>query len=195
MLVDAYAHGIFPWFDSDSGPILWWSPDPRAVLAPGAMRISRRLARRLRSCTFQLTADRAFAAVVAGCAAPRRDQPGTWITPRMSAAYAQLHALGLAHSIEVWRDGALAGGLYGVSLGRLFFAESMFSRAADASKAALAALSAQLARWQFPLIDCQMMNPHLESLGAVAMPRQEFLGLVAANRRLETRRGRWLLDG
>lgn len=192
-LVDAYLHGIFPWFNSDREPVLWWSPDPRAVLAPEAMHISRSLAKRLRSGRYAVSADTAFAATVAGCAAPRQDQAGTWITPRMAKAYQRLFDIGLAHSVEVWRDGALVGGVYGVSLGRMFFAESMFSRAPDASKVALAHLAGQLLHWDFTLIDCQLMSDHLRRLGAAAMPRREFLRLLAANREAPTRAGAWRL--
>ena len=194
LLLDAYAHGIFPWFGSDRGAVLWWSPDPRAVLPPAALRISRSLAKRLRAGRYGVTADQAFAAVVGGCAAPRRDRSGTWITPRMMDGYEALHRMGYAHSVEVWQGEALVGGLYGVSLGRMFFGESMFSAAADASKVALAHLARQLATWRFTLIDCQIMNDHLASLGARPMPRQRFLDLVAANGKRRTRRGRWRLD-
>ena len=194
LLLDAYSHGIFPWFGSDRGAVLWWSPDPRAVLPPGALRISRSLAKRLRAGRYRVTLDQDFAAIVAGCAAPRRGQSGTWITPRMMEGYGALHRLGYAHSVEVWQGEALVGGLYGVSLGRMFFGESMFSAAPDASKVALAHLARQLGVWRFALIDCQIMNDHLESLGARPMPRQRFLELVAANGKRRTRRGRWRLD-
>lgn len=194
LLLDAYAHGIFPWFNSDREAVLWWSPDPRAVLAPTALHISKSLAKRLRGGRYQATADEAFAAVVAGCATPRPGQAGTWITRRMIDGYTALHRLGYAHSVEVWEKGTLIGGLYGVSLGRMFFGESMFSAARDASKVALAHLAAQLAAWQFTLIDCQLMNAHLQSLGARPLPRQRFLQLVADNRGRPTRRGAWRLD-
>ncbi len=193
-LLDAYRHGIFPWFNSDDGPILWWSPDPRAVMAPTAVHVSKSLAKRLRSPAFTATMDHAFADVVANCAAPRSSDTGTWITPRMQAGYRALFEAGLAHSVEVWRDGELVGGLYGVSLGRMFFGESMFSRVADASKIALVRLARQLAAWEFTLIDCQIMNEHLRSLGARAMPRRQFLSLIAANNDFATRRQRWLFD-
>jgi leucyl/phenylalanyl-tRNA--protein transferase len=176
-LVDAYSRGIFPWF-GEGDPVLWWCPDPRMVLDCGRMRISRSLQRRLRKRDFELSMDRAFQQVLDGCAAPRDDQPGTWLVPQMMRAYARLFEHGYAHSVEVWIDGALAGGLYGVALGRVFFGESMFSRRPDGSKIALAFLSAQLARWDFPLIDCQMQTPHLESLGAREMPRREFVQTV-----------------
>ena len=193
-LLDAYAHGIFPWFNSDSHPVVWWSPDPRAVLVPAQLRVSKSLAKRLKACCYRVTVDTAFAEVVAGCAAPRAKDDGTWITRSMEAAYVKLHELGFAHSVEAWRDDELVGGLYGVSLGRLFFGESMFSRRPDASKVALVHLARQVDAWRFPLIDCQMMNDHLRSLGVVEMPRAQFLRLVAANNTFETRRGRWIFD-
>ena len=193
LLLSAYGHGIFPWFDDDRGPVLWWSPDPRAVLAPADMRISRSLAKRLRRRDYSVTMDTDFAAVVEGCAAPRNGG-GTWITPAMRGAYARLAELGFAHSVETWRDGALVGGLYGVSLGRMFFGESMFSRRADASKVALAHLARQLAAWKFELIDCQIINNHLKSLGARPMRRTEFLDRLGRNRRISTRRHRWRFD-
>ncbi len=194
LLIDAYSHGIFPWFDDDSEPVLWWSPDPRAVMAPTDMHVSKSLKRRIRSGVFRVTADAAFAEVAAACAEPRPNAVGTWITRRMLTAYQQLHDLGLAHSVETWRGNDLVGGLYGVSLGRMFFGESMFSRVSDASKVALAHLAAQLGAWGFILIDCQIPTEHLASLGAREMPRRDFLELVAANRGCPDRRGRWVLD-
>jgi leucyl/phenylalanyl-tRNA--protein transferase len=193
-LLTAYAEGIFPWFNDDRGPVLWWSPDPRAVLRPDQLDVSRSLAKRIRNGGFHVTMDEVFADVVAGCAAPRRDGEGTWITPRMRQAYLELHRLGYAHSVEVWQDGELAGGLYGVSLGRMFFGESMFSRIRDASKVALYHLARQLERWGFTLIDCQVMNEHLRSLGVREMPRCEFLEGVRGNDLRATRRGPWRLE-
>lgn len=193
-LLDAYSHGIFPWFDSDRAPVLWWSPDPRAVMTPDELHISKSLRKRLKSGFYQVTADRAFAAVVAGCAAPRRKHEGTWITPRMITGYRRLRELGYAHSVEAWRDGELAGGLYGVSIGRMFFGESMFSAHPDASKVALAHLAQQLRAWRFTLIDCQILNDHMASLGARNMPRRHFLRLVADNNRCSTRRGPWTIN-
>ena len=195
LLIDAYSHGIFPWFDDDSEPVLWWSPDPRAVMTPAGMHISRNLAKRIRSGDFEVTADSAFAEVTAACAEPRANSSATWITRKMRDGYHRLHHLGLAHSVETWRGGELVGGLYGVSLGRMFFGESMFSRVSDASKVALARLAAQLESWQFTLIDCQLPTPHLASLGAREMPRRTFLELVAENRRRPDLRGRWSFDG
>jgi leucyl/phenylalanyl-tRNA---protein transferase len=193
-LLAAYRSGIFPWFDDDRGPILWWSPDPRAVLLPEELHVSRRLERRLRSGYFQVTFDRAFAEVIQGCAAPRANASGTWITGRMRRAYHRLHRAGFAHSVEVWHRDALVGGLYGVSLGRMFFGESMFFIEPDASKVALATLIRQIERWGFGLLDCQVMNPHLRSLGAREMPRAEFLERLARSNRHPTRRGSWELD-
>ncbi|MGE0622567.1 MAG: leucyl/phenylalanyl-tRNA--protein transferase [Pseudomonadales bacterium] len=199
-LTAAYRHGIFPWFDSDESPILWWCPDPRAVIVPDRIHISRSLAKRLRNAGFRVTADTAFSQVMAGCASERAGGgAGTWITARMQRAYAELHRLGLAHSIEVWRqhgeaDERLVGGLYGVSFGRMFFGESMFSREPDASKVALCHLARQLVAWDFWLIDCQMTTPHLRTLGAVEMPRREFVALVEKNAHQPTRQGPWTLD-
>ena len=172
-LLCAYRRGIFPWF-SEGQPILWWSPDPRAVLWPDALRISRTLRRTLRRETFTITANTAFDHVVRECAAPRAGQGDTWITRGMAAAYGRLHRAGHAHSIECWREAELAGGLYGIAIGRVFFGESMFSRVADASKIALA----HLCGLGFGLIDCQLPNPHLARLGAVEMHRQRFLALL-----------------
>lgn len=191
LLLHAYAHGIFPWFDDDAGPVLWWCPDPRAVLFPERMHVSKRLARRLRRGEFRVTFDRAFGQVVAACAKPRPGQTGSWITPAMQAAYVRLHALGFAHSAEAWRGSRLAGGIYGVSLGRMFFGESMFAAETDASKVAFAHLARQLKAWRFELIDCQLETSHLMSLGAETLPREDFLRRLARNRRPPTRRGPW----
>lgn len=179
-LVEAYLGGIFPWY-SEGDPVLWWSPDPRMVLPVGGMHVSRSLRRRLRRGEFTVTFDTAFAAVIRGCAAPRADEDGTWLAPEMIEAYERLFAAGHAHSVDVWAGDALVGGVYGVALGRMFYGESMFSRRTDASKVALAWLDAQLARWGFEMIDCQMPTGHLARLGAVPLPRDEFL---AALRRL-----------
>lgn len=173
-LIDAYRNGIFPWYSADQ-PLLWWSPDPRMVLVPAEVKISRSLGKRLRKGDFEIRTDSAFEAVMRACAAPRDNHGGTWITDEMIAAYTALHRRGLAHSVETWINGELAGGLYGVALGRMFYGESMFTRATDASKLALAHLARQLARWQFGMIDCQMSTPHLASLGAREMPREDFV--------------------
>ena len=176
-LIAAYRRGIFPWY-SPGQPVLWWSPDPRAVLFPEEFHASRSLRKTLRSGAFTLTLDRDFAAVVDGCAAPRAASPGTWITREMRAAYLELHRLRAAHSIEVWRDGALAGGLYGVRLGGVFFGESMFHRERDASKAALAHLVAVCRRNNLAVIDCQLPSRHLASLGSRTIPRSQFQALL-----------------
>jgi len=178
-LLNAYAHGIFPWYSAGQ-PILRWSPDPRMVFRTDAVHLSRRFRRTLRGLPWVATADTAFDAVVAACATlPRRGQRGTWITAEMRAAYGALHRLGHAHSIEV-RDGdALVGGLYGVAIGRMFFAESMFSVRSGGSKAALGALAARLSAWGWPLFDAQVENAHLRTLGAEAWPRERFLREVA----------------
>lgn len=172
-LLAAYRRGIFPWF-SDDQPILWWSPDPRLVLFPEEIRVRRSLAKRLRNGGFTVSVDRAFSAVVNACATMRTDSEGTWITDSMQSAYQQLHQLGHAHSIEVWRENRLVGGLYGVELGGVFFGESMFTYERDASKVALVHLSRHLQR-QGGLIDCQMTTPHLVSLGAREIARSEFI--------------------
>ncbi len=176
-LLAAYARGIFPWYEAGQ-PILWWSPNPRAVLEPGDLHVSRSLRRRLRRGTFRVTADRAFDAVVAGCAEPRGYTDSTWITADMARAYARLHRLGYAHSFEAWSDDALVGGLYGVALGRVFFGESMFMRRSDASKVAFVHAVRFLAARGFELIDCQIATEHLSRFGAVSMPRDEFVELV-----------------
>ncbi len=172
-LLCAYRRGIFPWY-SDGQPILWWSPDPRAVLFPQRMRVSRSLRKLIRRRPFEITFDRDFAGVVRGCAAPRRDQEGTWITSAMESAFSRLHALGYAHSVECWQHGALAGGLYGVAMGRVFFGESMFSAVSNASKVALA----HMCELGFGLIDCQIPNTHLINLGAEMIDRREFAALL-----------------
>ena len=172
-LLDAYRHGIFPWY-SDGDPILWWSPNPRMVLAPDELRITRSLAKTLRNRSYEVRFDTAFDDVLRGCAAPRSGQPGTWITAEMRAAYRRLHELGYAHSAETWVDGNLAGGLYGVAIGYAFFGESMFSRNRDASKIAFVHLVRRLAAEGYRLIDCQMHTAHLASLGAREIPRVEF---------------------
>ena len=173
-LLDAYRRGIFPWFNNDD-PILWWSPDPRMVLFPEEFRISRSLLRTLRKKIHEVRTDTAFEQVMRACAAPRNSQAGTWIHEEMIAAYTELHRMGMAHSVEVWREGELVGGLYGIAIGHMFYGESMFSRSPDASKVALAHLTAQLRRWNFRMIDCQMNTPHLASLGAREIPRTEFI--------------------
>lgn len=173
-LLEAYRHGIFPWFNSGE-PILWWSPDPRMVLFPNEFKISRSLGKTLRHGKHEVRCDTAFEEVMRACAAPRDDQGGTWIHEDMIAAYGALHELGHAHSVETWLDGKLVGGLYGIAIGRMFYGESMFHTSRDASKIALAHLARQLEDWQFGMIDCQMNTPHLASLGAREIPRTEFI--------------------
>ncbi|MFH2133852.1 MAG: leucyl/phenylalanyl-tRNA--protein transferase [Pseudomonadota bacterium] len=177
-LLDAYRHGIFPWF-GEGDPILWWSPDPRMVLIPRECYISHSLRKTLRRGAYQLRTDTAFEHVMRACAAPRDGQDGTWIQEEMVQAYCELHRMGYAHSVEVWMDNELVGGLYGISIGKMFYGESMFSRRTDASKIALAHLCAQLQRWGFGMIDCQMNTAHLASLGAREIPRQAFVAEVA----------------
>jgi leucyl/phenylalanyl-tRNA--protein transferase len=192
-LLDAYRHGIFPWFNPGE-PILWWSPDPRMVLAPGEIRVTRSLAKRIRNAGFEVRLDTAFVEVMRACAAPREGAGGTWISPAMVAAYTRLHQAGYAHSVETWREGRLAGGLYGVAIGRMFYGESMFSREPDASKVALVRLARQLQQWDFGLIDCQMETSHLASLGAHTMPRAEFTARLADLVNLPHRPGPWHFD-
>jgi leucyl/phenylalanyl-tRNA--protein transferase len=172
-LLNAYRHGIFPWY-SEGQPILWWSPEPRCILHPQDVHISRRLRRTYNQGHFALSADQAFAQVIGACAGPRQNQDGTWINAEMQAAFIRLHKRGIAHSVEVWTDGELAGGIYGLALGRVFCGESMFSKYEDASKVALVALCKQLHRWGFSLLDCQISNPHLINMGAVEITRSEF---------------------
>lgn len=193
-LLAAYAAGIFPWYE-DPQPILWFSPDPRWLLLPQELRVSRRLARTLRQERFEVTLDRAFDRVIGGCASARRaNEAGTWITPAMLESYQELFELGFAHSAEAWQAGELAGGVYGVSLGGAFFGESMFTLRPDASKVALVTLVRQLADWGFDFLDCQVHTPHLQKLGARAWPRAAFLRALEGTLRRETRRGRWQLE-
>ena len=173
-IIAAYSRGIFPWF-SDGQPILWWSPEPRMVLFPGEFKRSKSLARTISRGVFEIRVDTAFADVITACAEPRAYGGGTWIVPEMRAAYARLHALGVAHSIESWRDGKLVGGLYGLALGRMFFGESMFARETDASKVALVALVDKLRLDGFELIDCQQETRHLASFGARPIARMDFV--------------------
>jgi len=174
-LLEAYRHGIFPWY-SDDQPILWWSPDPRAVLFPDKLHISRSLKRSLRPGLFSVTLDTCFRDVMQQCAGPRTQYPegGTWITAEMLEAYTRLHELGYAHSVETWQEGRLVGGLYGVALGGAFFAESMFTRVPDASKVALVSLVRQLQAWGFHIIDCQQASPHVLRFGVEEIPAETF---------------------
>jgi len=192
-LLAAYRHGIFPWFNPGE-PILWWSPDPRMVLVPGEIRVTRSLAKRMRNAGFEVRLDTAFVEVMRACAAPREGAGGTWISPAMVAAYTRLFDVGYAHSVETWHAGRLVGGLYGVAIGRMFYGESMFSREPDASKVALVRLARQLQHWNFGLIDCQMETPHLASLGAHTMPRAEFTARLAELVNLPHHPGPWHFD-
>lgn len=177
-LIQAYRHGCFPWFQ-DGQPILWWSPDPRTVLLPDQLHVSRSLAKVLRQSRYRVTFDQAFADVIRACAAPRSYAAETWITSPMQDAYLGLHRRGIAHSVEVWRDDELVGGLYGLAMGQLFFGESMFSRADNASKVGFVTLVEHLKGWGFVLIDCQMPTEHLLSLGAQTISRDEFAGYLS----------------
>ncbi|MGR8978484.1 MAG: leucyl/phenylalanyl-tRNA--protein transferase [Gammaproteobacteria bacterium] len=172
-LLNAYRHGIFPWYNPGE-PVLWWSPDPRLVLFPDKLSVSRSLKKTLNKKTFTVSFDKAFDAVVDNCAGFRKEGYGTWITADIKRAFKQLHRLGYAHSIETWFEGELVGGLYGVALGRVFFGESMFHRRTDASKVAFVSLVERLSRWHYCLIDCQVQTAHLESLGAQLIGRHEF---------------------
>jgi leucyl/phenylalanyl-tRNA---protein transferase len=187
----AYQMGIFPWY-SEGQPILWWSPDPRLIFEPGRFHVSRSLRRTLNKKIFTVTFDRDFEGVIRACATvPRRGQHGTWITPEMQEAYIGLHRLGFAHSAESWFDGKLAGGIYGVSLGRVFFGESMFSTKTDASKAAMATLIDRLRDWKFDLFDAQMSTPHLKSLAGKEISRRVFLRRLRSALCHPTKKGRW----
>jgi leucyl/phenylalanyl-tRNA--protein transferase len=194
-LLEAYRHGIFPWYNPGQ-PILWWSPDPRAVLFPAKLRVSRSLGKTLRRKKIVVTLDTVFHDVMQQCAEPRNDLPGhgTWITPEMIEAYCVLHERGLAHSVESWRDGKLVGGLYGVALGSAFFGESMFSRVTDASKVAFVQLVRQLAAWGFDFIDCQLPSAHLSSLGAEEIRRPEFLERLEQALQQPGRPGHWRFE-
>lgn len=194
-LLAAYRRGIFPWYQDDQ-PILWWSPNPRAVLFPHKLHVSRSLTRRIRRGDFTVTLDTCFRAVMTHCAGPRPQYPegGTWITREMQDAYATLHEMGYAHSIETWQQGRLVGGLYGVALGGAFFGESMFSHAADASKVALTVLVRQLQAWGFAVFDCQQASPHVMRFGAEEIPRREFVSRLKSACAHPDRRGRWVFD-
>ncbi len=176
-LLHAYTNGIFPWF-SDGEPILWWSPDPRSVLFPDDLKISRSLRKTIKKNLFSITFDKAFSKVIRACAAPRKNAHGTWITTEMIAAYDRLHQLGIAHSAEARLNGKLVGGVYGVHLGQVFFGESMFHHVRDASKVAFVALIEQLRLQDCKLIDCQVHSKHLQSLGATEIPRAKFIRML-----------------
>ncbi len=189
-LLNAYRAGIFPWY-TENQPLLWWSPAPRCVIFPAQIHISKRTRRRYNSGQFTLTADREFVAVIQACAQDRGDSKGTWITSGMLDAYCELHVLGHAHYVEAWQDGRLAGGIYGLAIGTVFFGESMFSWQADAGKIALIALCKQLERWSFGVLDCQVSNPHLMRMGAVEITRREFEKRLAEGVSSERPSGPW----
>lgn len=176
-IINAYRHGIFPWFSPDQ-PILWWSPNPRLILVPGNLKLSRSLKKKIRKGVFSVTHDTAFEAVVEACSGPRQDQTETWITEEMKKAYNKLHHMGYAHSIEAWHHDQMVGGLYGISIGRVFFGESMFHWRTDASKVAFAYLVDVLVKWHYQLIDCQVHTNHLISLGAEEISRNQFTSLL-----------------
>ena len=190
-LLMAYGLGIFPWY-TQGEPILWWSPDPRLVLYPSQIRVSRRLKRIIRQNRFAVTFDHAFDRVIRACSsAVRHHQTGTWITEEMIAAYIALHRAGYAHSVEAWQEERLVGGLYGVSLGGSFFGESMFHQVSNAANVALASLAQQLNQWHFDMIDCQVMTDHLVRMGAVEVPRSDFLSRLNRSVKKKTKRGKW----
>lgn len=192
-LLAAYSHGIFPWY-SDGQPILWWSPNPRAVLFPEELKISRSLKKAIKRQDYLITADTVFDEVINQCATPRKDGLGTWITTEMNEAYNRLHKQGYAHSVEIWHETRLVGGLYGISIGKVFFGESMFSRETDASKLAFSYLVTQLNRWQFKLIDCQVYSKHLGSLGARVIPRKDFVRYLEKYCDQPGKNGQWQFD-
>ena len=190
-LLLAYSNGIFPWFNEED-PIIWWSPDPRMVLFPDNLKISKSMRQVIKKNTFEIRYDTAFEKVMRACSTvPREGQDGTWITDDILQAYIALHKAGFAHSVEAWQDGELVGGLYGVSLGNCFFGESMFAKRSNASKAAFIDLVQNLKVRGFNLIDCQVYTPHLESLGASEIPRENFLEILEGNQKEETIRGNW----
>ncbi|MEO8442166.1 MAG: leucyl/phenylalanyl-tRNA--protein transferase [Betaproteobacteria bacterium] len=192
-LIDAYRNGIFPWFNSGQ-PILWWSPDPRMVLIPRELKVARSLAKILRNRDYEVRADTDFRQVICACAEPRATDDGTWISAEMIAAYCALHQRGIAHSLETWIGGELAGGLYGVAIGRMFYGESMFTRAPDASKIALVHLARELQRRDFGMIDCQMYTRHLASFGAREIPRADFVRKLQELVNCPLAPGRWTID-
>ena len=191
-LLEAYRHGIFPWYEEPQ-PILWWSPDPRSVLFPRELHVSRSLRRVLRSGRYRVSIDSCFERVIEACAGPRRTTTETWIGSDMQRAYARLHRSGFAHSVETWRGSTLVGGLYGVCVGRVFFGESMFSLEADASKVALVCLAGQLLEWQFALIDCQQHTEHMQRMGARTIAREDFRAILERNTGLPAPASPWEL--
>jgi leucyl/phenylalanyl-tRNA--protein transferase len=192
-MIRAYSAGIFPWYNPNE-PILWWCPDPRAMLEPASFHVSHSLSKRLKKTDHAVTLDAAFEAVLDACAGPRRGGHGTWLGADMKRAYQELNRHGFAHSVEVWSEGALVGGLYGVALGHAFFGESMFSGIADGSKIALYHLCRQLCQWRFELVDCQVASPHLKTLGATEVPRERFLAQLRRAMLHTGRIGPWRFD-
>ena len=192
-LLNAYRNGIFPWYNPEE-PILWWSPDPRTVFEFDRLHVSRSLQRALRREDYRVTLDQDFASVIRACGAPRKGQPGTWLSDDMIDAYCALHQAGHAHSIEVWREEKLIGGLYGIALGGCFFGESMFSRASNGSKIALVWLCRQLQAWDFDFLDGQVSSPHLQRMGASIWPRRQFLERLKLATEKPGRIGRWSLE-
>lgn len=192
-VLEAYRRGIFPWYNLNEPP-LWWSPNPRCVIFPDRIKISKSMRQVLRSNQFEVTFDRAFRDVITACKTVHTQEGGTWISADFVEVYAVLHEEGFCHSVEVWRDGELVGGLYGATFGKLFFGESMFSKASNASKTALIMLSKNLAERGFELIDCQVENPHLVSMGATLIPRMNFLSSVRRNRELASPIADWSSD-
>ena len=192
-LLDAYNKGIFPWY-TDGQPILWWSPNPRAVLFPDKLNISRSVLKTIRKEHFHVTIDQAFEQVIQQCAAPRADGNGTWLTQQMIEAYCSLHELGHAHSAECWHGDELVGGLYGVAIGRVFFGESMYSSHSNASKIAFIQLACQLKEWGYALIDCQVHSNYLQSLGATEIPREDYIKLIQHWTKVPGQEIPWSLD-
>lgn len=192
-LLAAYRRGIFPWYNPEE-PILWWSPDPRAVLFPEKLHVSRTVKKQIRQCHWHFSCDRAFAGVIDACAAPRADQAGTWISPEMREAYLNLHRLGFAHSVEVWDGDKLIGGLYGIALGRVFFGESMFSLRSGASRLGFIHLVAHLHQWGFQLIDCQTPTDYLVSMGAELIPRARFESILVTEVDAPCAPGAWQMS-
>jgi len=191
-IISAYKRGIFPWYNPGE-PILWWSPDPRCVIYPNQVHISKSLKKTLRKNDFRVTFDLNFDEVIRSCSGPRQKANGTWISEEIIDAYTRLHRMGIAHSVEVWRDKQLIGGLYGMALGRIFFGESMFSKETDASKIAFSFLCHQLNKWGFALIDCQVHNPHLESMGAIEIPRDTFIDILVEHTEAAPHQG-WMFE-
>lgn len=189
-LTEAYTHGIFPWF-SRGDPIIWWSPDPRFVLSPDSIKISKSMKQVLRKNIFKITYDTNFEGVITGCRKPRKKEKDTWITDEMFNAYCMMHEIGLAHSVEAWKDDKLAGGLYGISLGKCFFGESMFAEKSNASKAAFITLAKKLQQLNFVIIDCQVYTDHLDNLGAKEIPRSDFIDILNIGLQHKTLQGNW----